>query len=179
MTALTGLTPIGGRAVELQYEAKYDEKLKDRLKSELDDWLTTSSHDLDQANALLAGDKEGAAAVEADRAMEGTFFGTGWGTDREKLFELLEGKSPEEIKAIGAAYKKKYGRDLIQTMDAELDDGWSTQHDVQRMYAIVRGDMAAARAIELDQAMRGNVLTLGYGTDRGAIEKVLGMSSDR
>ncbi len=36
----------------------------------------------------------------------------GWGTDEDAIWETLEGKSPEEIDAIRAAYREQYGHDL-------------------------------------------------------------------
>ncbi|RKH12574.1 hypothetical protein D7V97_08015 [Corallococcus sp. CA053C] len=170
--ALANLTPIQGHYVELLYASRNDgENLRERLKSELDDFFSTSTHDWDRAEALLSGNAAKAAAVELDDAMEGTFFGTGWGTDESAILTLLRGKTPEQIDAIKKAYKEKYGRDLVEKMDDELRSGSFHTHDADEMHALVEGRTEDARAIELDRAMRGSWF-FGLGTDRKGIEAV-------
>jgi hypothetical protein len=170
--ALGGLTRIQAKAIELDYEKRYHENMRARLESELNDWVSTS-HDWDHAQALLAGDKTMAAAVELNQAMEGTFLGTGWGTDEDKIFSILRGKSPEEIDAIKKAYKSKYGRDLEEHLHDELSSGLGeTQHDVDEMHALMSDKPEEAQAIEMDRAMRGTFLGTGWGTDRKAMEGV-------
>ncbi|HZE22712.1 MAG TPA: hypothetical protein VE054_01860, partial [Blattabacteriaceae bacterium] len=174
--ALGGLTAIEGRAVELIYNetwGKNDEDLKTRLKSELDDWATFTSHDIDRANAMLAGNDAEAVAVQLDQAMHGTILGTGIGTDEDTIFAALRNKSPSEIAAIKKAYKEKYGKELQGQLEGELND-WFVRgtHDVDRMNALMNSDSESADVIAIDQAMHGGWLGLGLGTDRKGIEEV-------
>ena len=174
--ALGGLTAIEGRAVELIYNetwGKDDEDLKTRLKSELDDWATFTKHDIDRANAMLAGNDAEAVAVQLDQAMHGTMLGTGLGTDEDTIFAALRNKSPSEVAAIKKAYKEKYGKELQGQLEGELND-WFVRgtHDVDRMNALMNSDSESADMIAIDQAMHGGWLGLGLGTDRKGIEDV-------
>ncbi|RKH51796.1 hypothetical protein D7Y23_09050 [Corallococcus sp. AB050B] len=169
--ALANLNPLQGHYIEVLYEKEHGENLRERLKSELDDFFSTTTHDWDKAEALLSGNAARAAAVELDDAMEGTFFGTGWGTDEDAILTLLRGKTPEQIEAIKKAYQAKYGRDLVTKMDDELRSGAIKTHDVDEMHALVEGRTEDARAIEMDRAMRGSWF-FGLGTDRKALEGV-------
>ncbi|HEY1099751.1 MAG TPA: annexin, partial [Myxococcota bacterium] len=46
---------------------------------------------------------------------------TGWGTDEKAIHDVLRGKSPEQVKALRAAYADKYpGRDLDKDLKSEL-----------------------------------------------------------
>ncbi|MBZ4334585.1 hypothetical protein [Corallococcus sp. AS-1-12] len=169
--ALANLNPLQGHYIELLYKQEHDEDLRERLKSELDDFFSTTTHDWDKAEALLSGNAAKAAAVELNDAMEGTFFGLGWGTDEAAIFNLLRGKTPEQIEAIKKAYKQKYDKDLVAQMDDELRSGARTTHDADEMHALVEGRTEDARAIEMDRAMRGGWF-FGLGTDRKAMEGV-------
>ncbi|RYZ43625.1 MAG: hypothetical protein EOO71_02685 [Myxococcaceae bacterium] len=170
--ALANLTPVQGHYVELLYASRNDgENLRERLKSELDDFFSTTTHDWDKAEALLSGNAAKAAAVELDDAMHGTFLGTGLGTDEAAILTLLRGKTPEQVDAIKKAYKAKYGKDLVEQMDDELRSGSLKTHDADEMHALVEGRTEDARAIELDRAMRGSWF-FGLGTDRKGIEAV-------
>ncbi|HZH03889.1 MAG TPA: hypothetical protein VEY30_08905, partial [Myxococcaceae bacterium] len=166
---LSGLTPLGGRAVERLYQKKHNVSLRSRLTGELDDWTTGSSHEADRATAMLSGDPIETAVVELDEAMKGGW--TGAGTDEDKIFEILESKTPEQLEAIKRAYKARYGRDLVATMHGELDDLLSTHHDAARMHALDEGRKDDARAVEADQAMRGGWF-FGLGTNRKGLENI-------
>nr|WP_242589581.1 annexin [Corallococcus macrosporus] len=103
--------------------------------------------------------------------MEGTFLGTGLGTDEAAILTLLRGKTPEQIEAIKKAYREKYNKDLVAQMDDELRSGALKTHDADEMHALVEGRTEDARAIEMDRAMRGGWF-FGLGTDRQAMEGV-------
>ncbi len=127
--ALTGLTKIQGRAVELKYRALYDRDLRKDLEGELYDWAERNfgtRHELDKATALLEGDSAKAVAADLEQAMHGGFLGTGWGTDTKVVFDSFKGKTPAEIAAIKRAYRNATGKDLEAEAKSELDDGWST-----------------------------------------------------
>ncbi|MCY1042083.1 hypothetical protein OV208_12220 [Corallococcus sp. bb12-1] len=169
--ALANLTPVQGHYVELLYASRNSgENLRERLKSELYDFFSSSKHDWDKAEALLSGNAARAAAVELDDAMHGGWF-LGAGTDEDAILTLLRGKTPEQIDAIKKAYKEKYGVDLIEQLDSELRSGSLKTHDADEMHALVEGRTEDARAIELDRAMRGSWF-FGLGTDRAGIEAV-------
>ncbi|WP_375758534.1 hypothetical protein [Corallococcus exercitus] len=169
--ALANLNPLQGHYVEVLYEKEHGENLRARLKSELDDFFSTTTHDADKAEALLSGNAAKVAAVELNEAMEGTFLGTGLGTDEGAILNLLRGKTPEQIEAIKKAYQAKYGKDLVAQMDDELRSGALKTHDADEMHALVEGRTEDARAIEMDRAMRGGWF-FGLGTDRKAMEGV-------
>ncbi|WP_158625156.1 annexin [Corallococcus terminator] len=169
--ALANLTPVQGHYVELLYASRNGgENLRERLKSELDDFFSSTTHDWDKAEALLSGNAVKAAAVELDDAMHGGWF-LGAGTDESAILTLLRGKTPEQIDAIKKAYKEKYNRDLIEELDSELRSGSLKTHDADEMHALVEGRTEDARAIELERAMRGSWF-FGLGTDRQGIEAV-------
>ncbi|AFE05142.1 hypothetical protein COCOR_03294 [Corallococcus coralloides DSM 2259] len=169
--ALANLNPLQGHYIEVLYEKEHGQNLRERLKSELDDFFSTTTHDWDKAEALLSGNAAKAAAVELNESMEGIFFGLGWGTDEAAILTLLRGKTPEQIEAIKKAYQQKYGKDLVVQMDDELRSGAFQTRDVDEMHALVEGRTEDARAIEMDRAMRGGWF-FGLGTDRKAMEGV-------
>ena len=172
--ALSGLTPIGGRAVELAYKALTGEELKKRLNKELHGWLTWSKHDFNRAMALLAGQNADAIAVQLDQAMHGNWNGLDLGgTDEDTIFEALRNKSPAEIAAIKKAYQQRYHKDLQLEVKGELHEGWIRgTHDEDRAEALFKSDTPLADAISMDQAMHGGWLGLGLGTDRKTLEKI-------
>lgn len=172
--ALRGLSALEGKLVERKYAALHNgESLRERLRSELDDWATWSSHDIDRANAMLDGHNADAIAVELDQAMHGTWNGLGVGTDNDTIMRALRGKSPSEIADIRRAYRTRYGRDLQTEVAGELNDWFvAGTHDVDRFNALMASDTAAADAVAVDQAMHGGAMGLGIGTDRAAIDGV-------
>jgi Annexin len=172
--ALSGLTPLGGRAVEYAYQATWQENLRERLKSELDDWATWSKHDINRATALLEGQGADAIAVQLDQAMHGNWNGLDLGgTDEDTIFAALRNKTPDEIAAIKKAYKARYGRDLQAEVRSELHESWiAGTHDEDRGEALFASDTQLADVIGMDQAMHGGWLGLGLGTDRKALEDV-------
>jgi len=171
--ALASLTPIGGKALEFMYRHEGHGNLKDRLKSELDDWLTWSKHDINRAEALLAGKTADAIAVQLDQAMHGNWNGLDLGgTDEATVFEALRNKSPEEIAEIKKAYKDRYHKDLELEVQGEMETWIRGTHDEDRAAALFKSDTELADVISLDQAMHGGWLGLGLGTDRKTLENV-------
>lgn len=172
--ALDGLTKLGGKAVEFAYQERWQESLRDRLKSELDDWLTWSKHDINRATTLLDGNGPDAIAVQLDQAMHGNWNGLDLGgTDEDTVFAALRNKSPEEIAAIKKAYKDRYGKDLQAEVKGELREWFvAGTHDEDRAEALFKSDTQLADSIAMDQAMHGGWLGLGIGTDRKALENV-------
>jgi hypothetical protein len=170
---LGGMTAIEAHAVEFAYRDRHHEDLHTRLKEELDDWATWSKHDIDRANAMMAGDQATAIATELDQAMHGNWNGLNVGVDQDAIFKALRNKSPSEVAAIKKAYREKYGKELQTELDGELNH-WYVKgtHDVDRARALMASDTVAADAVGIDKAMHGGWLGWGVGTDRKAIEDV-------
>src|SRR5262249_23197582 len=104
---LGGLTAIEAHAVELVYHHRHNEQLRDRVKEEPGTGLSTwSSHDIERANAMMAGDEANATAIELDQAMHGNWNGLNVGVDQDTVFKALRDKSPTEIEAIKKAYRE-------------------------------------------------------------------------
>lgn len=136
--------------IEQQYKARHGERLRDALEGDL------SGDALTRANALLDGQKSEADAATIKEAVRGA------GTDEATIYQTLQGKSPEERKAIAAAYEKKYGRSLLSDLKGDLSGA-----DYDRAKALLDGDTAKAKAAEIRQAVSGP------GTDERAIELAL------
>jgi hypothetical protein len=169
---LGGLSAIEAHDVELWYEGKFGESLKKRLDDELDDWATLTSHDIDRANAMMAGDDALAVAVQLDQAMHGTTLGLGLTTDSETIFKALRNKSPSQILAIKKAYREKYGRELAPELDDQLNHWYEKgTHDVDRARALIASDTVRADAIGVDRNMQG-WFGLGIRANRQGAEDI-------
>lgn len=149
MATLQGKNADERAAIMKSYKDTYGVDLKQRLAKDL------SGSELDQANALLAGDNAKAAAAQIKTATGG------WGTDEKSLNAALEGKSAEERKAITEAYQQKYGKNL----NAELKDELSG-NDLQKSQALLeRGKLSDAEQLKF--ALEG------AGTDEEAVKAAL------
>jgi Annexin len=123
--ALSNKTPAEIDAIKATYKARYGEDLKTHLREEL------SGADLSKALSLLnvsSAPKTGAPgggkpyavnaeSLEADRLHDAM---AGVGTDEAKILSILKGKTPAQINAISAAYKRKYKTDLEAALRSEL-----------------------------------------------------------
>ncbi len=151
-SALAGLNPVQAKAVRLAYQTEYGESLESALRSEM-----SSGGEINRATALLSGNQAAADAAALHMAMDETFLGTGWGTDRDVIMTTLRNKTPEQIEAIRAAYAEAYGSDisLEQKLTDELND-WATlsSHDA---------DMAAAYMASNQEC---RYLVIDFGTSK-------------
>ncbi len=86
---------------------------------------------------------------------------SGFGTDEDALRNTLRGKTPEELEAIKAEYKRMYGVELKEDIDDDADDA-----EQDNLTALADGDTDKADAAELEDAMSGP------GTDEAKIQKV-------
>jgi hypothetical protein len=169
---LGGLSAIEAHDVELCYKKRFGESLKERLNDELNDWATFTSHDIDRANAMMAGDDAMAVAVQLDQAMHGTTLGLGLTTDSETIFKALRNKSPSQILAIKKAYREKYGRELAPELDDQLNHWYEKgTHDVDRARALIASDTVRADAIGVDRNMQG-WFGLGIRANRQGAEDI-------
>ncbi|WP_161606598.1 annexin [Myxococcus xanthus] len=90
-------------------------------------------------------DRDAAALYDA---MEGGV--TGWGTDEDKIFKTLAGKSPEQFDLIRKGYKDHYGKDLDSVIRDELS-GADEKHAV----ALLQGDAAKSAAVQVQAELDG------------------------
>ena len=99
-------------------------------------------------------------ATEMYKSMHGGL--TGWGTDEKSLFKTLEGKTPEQLNSLRAAYKDHYKKDLDADIKSELSGT-----DLTRAEALFKGNENASSADALKTAMKG------MGTDEQSIYQTL------
>ncbi|MCE9666392.1 hypothetical protein LY474_01085 [Myxococcus stipitatus] len=79
-------------------------------------------------------------------ATDGGLFGAG--TDEDKIFQTLEGKTPEQLNLIRQAYKDHYNKDLDAKLQDELGgDDW------KRAEAMLRGDTAKNDAVVIQSEL--------------------------
>jgi len=119
---LGGYPPIHMNQIVKAYEAKYNERLYERVKSE------TSGNFGKLCCALCTPLAEYDAQCLHD-AMEGI------GTDESCLIEILVGRTNSDIKALCAAYRKLYAKDLI---DDIKEDTSGTTRDFFKI--LLKGD---------------------------------------
>ncbi|RKH67092.1 hypothetical protein D7W81_14415 [Corallococcus aberystwythensis] len=91
------------------------------------------------------------ASKDATALYEATDGGvTGWGTDEDKIFQTLEGKTPEQVNLIRQAYKDHYNKDLDAKLQDELGgDDW------KRAEAMLKGDTAKNDAVVIQSELDG------------------------
>ncbi|NNB88732.1 annexin [Corallococcus exiguus] len=91
------------------------------------------------------------ASKDATALYEATDGGiTGWGTDEDKIFQTLEGKTPEQVNLIRQAYKDHYNKDLDAKLQDELGgDDWT------RAQAMLKGDTAKNDAVVIQSELDG------------------------
>jgi hypothetical protein len=123
--------------------------LQDDVKGDL------GGHEKERAEAMMSGKSAEADAAALKEAM------SGWGTDEEAMRNALRGKTPEELDAIKAEYRRMYGVDLKEDIDDDTDDA-----EQDNLMALADGDTDKADAAELEDAMSGP------GTDEQKIQKV-------
>ncbi|WP_163992362.1 annexin [Pyxidicoccus caerfyrddinensis] len=81
-------------------------------------------------------------------ATEGGVFGAG--TDEDKIFKTLEGKSPEQLDLIRKTYKDQYRKDLDKVIRGELSG-----NDKKKAEALLKGDGAKSDAVAIQAEMDG------------------------
>lgn len=147
--------PDTRKKVADEYEKTTGTKLGQMLQNEM------SSYDLAESKALLDGDKNAAAAIKLDRAMNGGVFG--WGTDEKGIYDTLAGaKTQAERDEIAKLYKERTGEKLDAAFKREMS---GAEKDVAT--SLMAGDETAAAAAKIKVAAQG------WGTDEDAIYKEL------
>ena len=157
--ALLGLNKIERLAVRMRYRNQHTNTLYTDLTGEL-----SGSEEL-RAVSLLAGDMATADAAALFLAMNteiAGFLRVGLdGTDEAAIWAILRHKSKKHLKDVQAAYKKQYKVDLKEHLYGELGPTWNggSTLDYERATALLRGDIAKADAIAIDQ----NAHPFAYG----------------
>ncbi|WP_374565011.1 annexin [Ideonella sp.] len=170
----SGKTPEQAQAISTAYQVAYGDDLKGRLDDEL------SGTDQDEIFHLLdapTSDPGAQAAWQADdSAIQLHKAVDGLGTDEDKLREVLQGKTPEQIEAISAAFHQRYGSDLASRLEEDLsgDDAAGILHLLQTPGA--NDPQRAAWQTEQD-AVELHRAVDGLGTDEDSIRQILGMHS--
>src|SRR5262249_46286689 len=107
--ALDGKTPQQIAEMDDYYKKTYGMSLTDQLKDEM------SGDELNKAMKLLhPNDAAKNAADDIYKACEGL------GTDEAAIYKALEGKSPEQLRAMDDYYKKTYGVGLADQLKDEM-----------------------------------------------------------
>jgi hypothetical protein len=116
---------LGGKSKEqiqelaAAYQDKYGHSLRDRLVEESEDGAEEQEI-LSLFDAGKDGAKDPRVALERDAARLKQAV-DGMGTDEETIREVLQSKSKPEIDELARIYKDKYGHDLRQRLDDEVD----------------------------------------------------------
>lgn len=152
LASLEGLSAFEGAIVRKLYRMRFRIDMDFAMAQALD------SDEQDQARLRLKGEGAAADAAALDYA-----FGV-INTDEKAIMDLLRGRSLEQIEAIKAEYRRRYGKELDVALDDNLDEG----NEQDQAKALMKGDKETADAIAIDEAMRGGLF--GWGTDNEEIE---------
>ncbi|MFM5948837.1 MAG: hypothetical protein ACKOPM_06355, partial [Novosphingobium sp.] len=161
--ALANLTPLQARALRACYKSVYSPR-RDGRSLDADLAYEMGGEELDRAKAQLEGNQALADAA----ALAEAFWGPG--TDEATVMSVLRNKTPAQQDALRAEYKRQYGRDLDADLKSELDDGFSSHHDLDRAKALQDGNVRKADAIGIDAAMHGGIF--GAGTEEAEITQI-------
>lgn len=142
-------TPVERAALNKCYTEMFHSSMAEDVHDDME------GKEADRANALMSGDSAAADAATIAEAVDGL------GTDEKAIKNALRGKTPEELEAIKAAYKAKYGVDLV----ADLRDDMSGA-ELENALALADGDPDKADAADLEDAMAGP------GTDEDKMKEV-------
>lgn len=140
-------------SLEKCYQTTYGVSMAEDIRDDMED------HELERAEALMAGKGSEASAAAIKEALDGGL--TGIGTDEEEVRQALRGKSPEELAQIKADYLRMYGVELKTDLADEMEDA-----ELDNALALSEGDLDKADAAELEDAMDGP------GTDEDKLKKV-------
>ncbi len=151
LRSLEGLSAFEGAIVRKAYRSMWGIDMDFAMSQAFD------SDEMDQARMRLEGKQAAADAAALDDAM-GLI-----NTDESAIVELLRGRSQEEIDAVRAEYRRRFGKELDVALQDNLDEG----NEQDQAAALLRGDRETADAIAIDEAMRGGS---GWGTDEEEIE---------
>ena len=148
--ALGGVqTAVERAALAKCYLETFKVSIEEDVRGDMED------HELERAEALMAGKVAVADAAAIKEAVDGA------GTDEDAINQALRGKTPEEIEAIKAEYRRMYRVELTTDLTGDLS---GPELDIS--VALASGDVDAADAAELEEAMDGP------GTDEEKLRKV-------
>ncbi len=167
--ALAGRTAADMDEIRKAYKSSYNKNLDAELRDELNDSElarvsqsmapTADESKLTEAERLSAAtDRAKAAAAHLKEAM------AGWGTEEDEIFNVLEGREPEEILAIQREYLALTGNHLDRDLQDELSGS-----DLRKALALLQVQAAGTFTNEIDQHMTEGETT----TVQGRFEYVL------
>ncbi|MGE3769228.1 MAG: annexin, partial [Kofleriaceae bacterium] len=159
--ALRGKNPREIAAIKAEYQNHYGVSLDSVLADELD----ADSEDMKAVQAAMSGDPVAAAAAQLVVATTGQ-----WGTNEEAVMQTLRDLPPEIRDQVAKEFESRSGGQSLNTvLGDELSGG-----DKEAALALAKGDVDAADAALLDDAMNGGFLGINnLNTDEEAINKVL------
>ncbi len=157
---------------ELQKRAGTDPKTKEILDKV---GGALGGGDKEVFDALIKGDAATADAVRMDEAMGSSSSGwnpLSWGTDEDKVYKLMEGKSETERKDMEAAFNKRMTAAGKQTdLKSQFTEEFSgAQKDIAD--SLLVGDQNAANAARLKDAAEG------WGTNEDGIYALMEGKND-
>jgi hypothetical protein len=135
-SALANLTPLLGAIVRKQYYAEFGEDMEEDIKDDM------SGDERDRALSQLRGDAVAADIFTLHDAIDSL------NTRESDIMAVLRGKTPEQIEAIKAAYKREFHVELKTHLKDNLDG-----NDLAQANAHMASDPNLADAIQLDDAM--------------------------
>ena len=187
MQVLRGKSEEERRRIIEIYRQQYGDDLNEDLEDDL------SEHDLDRAQALMAGDTSRADAIAVDQAMHGGLFGAGTEeADIEAVYTQIRGDVEREAAAKGwttaemeaeihrrhgqveSAYGTKYGAGAEDTeaMRAAFRDELSGS-ELDLALALADNDLVKADAARLE------IERTGFITDDDAVNNLLRSQAER
>ncbi|MEQ8172200.1 MAG: annexin, partial [Candidatus Eremiobacterota bacterium] len=131
---------------------------------------TTQTGDMTSKTGDMTSKTDKSAQVKYDPGKESEVLNnamSGWGANKEAIYNILKGKSPEELKSLKERYKAKYGKDLEEAIKSELKGG-----DLYKAKALLeKGKLSDADNIKQSLG--------GWNITKGNIVKTLdGKSAD-
>jgi hypothetical protein len=142
-------TAVERASLSKYYQKTYKVSMEEDVDDDMDD------HEMERAKALMEG-----KAAEADAALIKEAV-AGLGTDEDAIRNALRGKTPEELEAIKAEYKRMYGVELKADLSDDMEDA-----ELDNAVALADGDVDKADAAELEDSMSGP------GTNEEKLQKV-------
>jgi hypothetical protein len=155
ISALEGKSPAELAKIRQAFQAQTGTSLNRALDREL------GAADAARAQALLAGDRDQAAAARLHQAMDGV------GTDEKAIHDTLAAIDPARRSAVEAAYSRTYGTSLRTDLTRELSGP-----DLDLARSLLDNDQAQATAARVRLAVGG------VGTDEDALAAAFARTSN-
>ncbi|WP_147446408.1 XopAJ/AvrRxo1 family type III secretion system effector zeta toxin [Corallococcus sp. CA047B] len=129
-------------------DAKVAPELQRMMVADSPPGTTTASAPQKPATPPYTAEQASKDATALYEATDGGVFGAG--TDEDKIFQTLEGKTPEQINLIRQSYKDHYNKDLDAKLEDELGgDDW------KRAQALLSADAPKNDAVVIQSELDG------------------------